>query len=262
VISQIGPRDRSEATSFLGRRSFGFLGRLFLSFGVASDLKLVGVVDEAVQDGVGDGGVADPVMPLGDGELTRNDRRGSAVSILHHFEEVMALGFGGSTHAEIIEDEEVRLGELGEELRIRSVGPGESDFVEEPRDTSIEDPQAATTGGLAKSRGEVALADSRRSRDQDVEVIADPLTGGELTKQSAINASRRRGVDVFDACAGDSKLRIFQSSRKAPVVASEVLGVDEHGEALVEGEGACCGVTLLGLPGFRHRAQTQRVKFL
>ena len=38
--------------------------------GFATELDAVGVVNDAVEDGVGEGGIADDVVPLRDGDLT------------------------------------------------------------------------------------------------------------------------------------------------------------------------------------------------
>ena len=48
-------------------------------------------MDEAVADGVGQRRVADEVVPLRDGELTRQDRGAGAVAILEELEEVAAI---------------------------------------------------------------------------------------------------------------------------------------------------------------------------
>jgi hypothetical protein len=54
----------------------------------------VGVVDEAVEDGVGEGGVAEDVVPVVEGELAGDERGAFAVAIVEHFEEVATLGIG------------------------------------------------------------------------------------------------------------------------------------------------------------------------
>jgi hypothetical protein len=65
---------------------------LFISGAVqafAGKFDAVGVVDEAVQDGVGIGGIADNFMPGCHGKLGSDDGRTTAVSLLEDFEEVV-----------------------------------------------------------------------------------------------------------------------------------------------------------------------------
>jgi len=50
----------------------------------------MGIVEEAIQDGVSVGGIADGVVPGRNVELAGDDRGFSAVAILEDFEEVVA----------------------------------------------------------------------------------------------------------------------------------------------------------------------------
>ena len=45
----------------------------FSAHAVSFQLDAVGVVDDAVEDGIGDGGFADHLMPTRDGQLGRDD---------------------------------------------------------------------------------------------------------------------------------------------------------------------------------------------
>ena len=57
------PRLRSKGPALIRRSGLGIAHRF------AVQLQAIGVVDQAVQQGVGDGGVADGIMPLRDGVL-------------------------------------------------------------------------------------------------------------------------------------------------------------------------------------------------
>ena len=68
---------------------------LTLGGGLAEALALegepVGVVDQAIEDGVGDGGIADDLVPVLDRQLAGHDGGAAAVPILHDLQEVAAL---------------------------------------------------------------------------------------------------------------------------------------------------------------------------
>ena len=51
-------------------------------------------MDEAIEDGVGDGWAADDVAPLLDRNLARDDRRSALVTVFEDFEEIALLGLG------------------------------------------------------------------------------------------------------------------------------------------------------------------------
>ena len=48
-------------------------------------------VYETVEDGVGDRGVCDQLVPVFDGDLARHDRRATAVAVVDDVEQVAAL---------------------------------------------------------------------------------------------------------------------------------------------------------------------------
>ena len=71
----------------------------------------VGVVDEAVEDGVGEGGIADDLVPVFDRDLAGDDGGAAAVAILDDFEQVAALLGGQRIEPPIIEDEQLDAGD-------------------------------------------------------------------------------------------------------------------------------------------------------
>ena len=51
----------------------------------------VGAMDDAVQDGVGERGIADHLVPAGDGELTGDDQRAGVVAVFDDLQQVALL---------------------------------------------------------------------------------------------------------------------------------------------------------------------------
>src|SRR5512146_222558 len=58
---------------------------------VAAELQAVGVVDDAIEDGVGEGRLADQVVPAVDRDLAGDQRGAAAVAVLDDFQHIMAL---------------------------------------------------------------------------------------------------------------------------------------------------------------------------
>src|SRR3972149_3217780 len=107
--------------------------RLFLSphRGAFQD-KAMGLVDQAVENRIGKGGVADAVVPVFKGELTGHEGGAAAVAVFEDFEQVAAFAVREGREAPIVENEEVGLGEGGEELAVGAIGAGEPEIVELP----------------------------------------------------------------------------------------------------------------------------------
>ena len=65
---------------------------VLLSHAFSGELKAVSVVDEAIQDSVAEGGVADNVVPMFDGDLAGDDGRGATVAIVKDLQKVAPFG--------------------------------------------------------------------------------------------------------------------------------------------------------------------------
>ena len=72
------------------RSSGDGLGGL-LAQGIAAELKAVGAMDDAVQDRVGEGRLADQVVPTVHGELGGDQGSAATVALLDDLEQVAAL---------------------------------------------------------------------------------------------------------------------------------------------------------------------------
>src|SRR5713226_993674 len=77
-------------TRCAGSSGDGF-GRLLLAQTVALELQAMGVVDDPVEDGVGEGRLADQVVPAVDRDLAGDQGGTAAVAILDDLEHVMTL---------------------------------------------------------------------------------------------------------------------------------------------------------------------------
>src|SRR5271154_1563904 len=122
---------------------FGF------SHAVSGEVEAVGVVDEAVEDGVGEGGVADDFAPLIDGNLAGDQCRSPAVAVFEDLEEVDALSLDEDLQAPVVEDQQVDPGEALEETGVASVATCEGQSLEQPWDALIKDRSPVAAGLVA-----------------------------------------------------------------------------------------------------------------
>lgn len=98
----------------------------------------MGIVNQAVADGIGVGGVGDVLVPPLLRDLAGDDRGASAITILEHLEKIAPLRVGDRCHRPVIEDQDVDLGELGEDAGVGAVGASECEFGEEPGGAAID----------------------------------------------------------------------------------------------------------------------------
>ena len=88
------------------RRGLGLLVAGF-AHGFAAQFDAMSVVHETVEDAVGDGGVADLLVPLGHGELRGQDGGAGLIAFLADFPEVAPFGFLQGGHGPVINDQNI-----------------------------------------------------------------------------------------------------------------------------------------------------------
>ena len=106
---------------------------LVLPSGRAFQRDRIRVVHDAIEDGVGDGRLAQIRVPLIAGELARDNRRAGRVAILHHFEKVLALDISQGRQAPVIDHQHIDAGEPRQQSRVRAVGARQGELLKEPR---------------------------------------------------------------------------------------------------------------------------------
>ena len=86
----------------------------------------MGVVHDAVQDGVGQGWVADDVVPAVDRRLAGDDQRPGVVAILDDLQQIALLFGGQRLRPPIVQDQQVDPGELLEQPGIPPVAASQA----------------------------------------------------------------------------------------------------------------------------------------
>ena len=129
---------------------------------VAGEIDAVGVVDEAIEDGVGVGRIADQLVPFVDRDLAGDDGRAAAVAFFEDFEQVVAGGGVERLEAPVVEDEELHAAEGAQDAGIATVAAGEREIGEQLGDALVED-GAVVAAGLVAERSRQASFCRRRS---------------------------------------------------------------------------------------------------
>ncbi len=93
----------------------------------------MGVVDDPVEDGVGDRGLADHVVPLGDGQLGGDERGFSPVAFLEDFQQIEALLIVEAVGAPVVEDQKLDAGELVDETWEAAIEASHGQIFEQAR---------------------------------------------------------------------------------------------------------------------------------
>jgi hypothetical protein len=178
---------------------YGFyLSQVSFSHGISFEGDFIGVVKQAVQDGVCEGWVAYEVMPVVHRELAGHEGRSNAMTILCDFEEVVTLFIVECEEAPVVEDEEVGLGKGGKEPAISAIAFGDVKFWEKPWQADVLGGVALPAGLMSEGAGEVGFAASGRAGDDEVMVLWDKGAGGELCHEGFVESSGMAVINVLD----------------------------------------------------------------
>ena len=96
-----------------GRQLAGYAPTLF-PHRVPAHLDAVRVVDQAVEDTVGHGRVADLFVPASDGQLRRQDHRSRLITVFADLPEVAALGLTQRSHGPVVDHQQIDTAEFGQ----------------------------------------------------------------------------------------------------------------------------------------------------
>ena len=137
----------------LGQADFGlFAARAAQAF--TCELDAMGIVNEAVQDGVGVSWVSNDVVPGCHGKLGGDDRRSAPIALFEDFQEIVAGAGVERFEAEVVENQEIGATKGFEQARMAPVAAREGQFLTELRPAMINDGAIVAAGLLANGAGE------------------------------------------------------------------------------------------------------------
>jgi hypothetical protein len=123
----------------------------------------VSIVNEAVEDRVGIGRVADEPMPFVDRDLAGKDRRAAPVTLLEDFVEITTGAGVERFQTPIVEDQELDTGKASQDASIAAVAAGERELGEQLGDALVENRAVITASLVTERTGKPTFADPGRN---------------------------------------------------------------------------------------------------
>jgi hypothetical protein len=210
---------------------------------------------QAVEQGVSDGGVADRLVPLGDGVLAGQERGAAADPVIDDLQQVAILPSLGDCQIEVIDDEEVQPGQGLEQAGQAAVGVSRLQGAKELGGIELTRPQALATGLVSQRAGQVAFSDPGGSGDDAVAMFLDPGRGAQLLDVGAFESARMTVVDVFEGGVGDLQLGVLEPRGQRAILLPKPLPFDQQPEAFLEVQIADGALAALFFEGFEHALQ-------
>ena len=122
----------------------------------------MGVVDDAIENGVGVGRVADDLVPFIDRDLAGQDGGAAAVAFFEDLVEVAAGTGVEGIETPIVEDEELGAGESAHDAGIAAVAARQREIGEQLGDALIKDRLVVAAGLVTEGTGKPTFADAGR----------------------------------------------------------------------------------------------------
>ena len=118
---------------------------------MAGEIDPLPVVNDAIENGVSVGGIADQLVPFVDRDLAGDDRRSPTVAFFEDFEEVVAGGGIERRKTPIIEDEQLHAAKRPQQAGISAITARKREVGEQLWNASVEDGSIVVIGLVAES---------------------------------------------------------------------------------------------------------------
>lgn len=217
-------------------------------------------MDDAVEDSVSEGRLANHVMPGGDGHLARDHGGAAAVALLDDLHEVAPLRRSQPVGSPIVEDQKLGFGDGAEEPCEVAVAMSEFEVLEDAWQTLVDHCDAVATGSLCECAAEPCLAHAARAGDDQVAPVRDPFSGQQALEQRPVEAAPGAVVDVFRAGADVAQPGCPDTGLIALGLPAGFLAVGRKAKPLGMGQ---IGGSALGLQfgeGFGNAVEAQRLQ--
>src|SRR6266851_8391960 len=218
----VDPRGRSGH----GRSCSGaFGGNEVTAQGRPFEFDPVYAVDDAIEDRVGQGGIADHLMPAVDRHLAGDEQRAALVAVVDDLEQIATLLGIEPLGSPIVDDQQPNAFERSQHSRQAAFAARLGQVAEQTTGALIDHREAFAAGLVTESARQPRLADAGRPDHDQVVMIAHPLAGSELLEQGAVEPAVGAEVDVLDD-GGLTQPGFAQATGEALVLAARRLAID------------------------------------
>jgi hypothetical protein len=128
-----------------------------LAHGIPAHLDAMSVVNQAIEDAVGGGGIADLFVPARDRQLGSEDGRARLIAILADLPEIAPFILGERSHGPVIDDQDIDAAESRQQIAQTAVGAGEREIAEQSGGAGVEHQMPVAAGFLGQGRASKKL---------------------------------------------------------------------------------------------------------
>jgi hypothetical protein len=134
------------------------IGVVIFSEGLALEFEFVGLMDEAIEDRVGEGGVSQIVVPMFDWQLTGDDGRAGADTIIEQLKQIRTCALIERSQSPVVQNDDVRSRPLRQALAESAIAMGDTKRLDETRQSNILRAEALAACLVAQGTSEPRFA--------------------------------------------------------------------------------------------------------
>src|ERR1700676_1746185 len=134
---------------------------------VPAHLDSVRVVDQAVENAVGHGRIADLFVPARDGQLRRENHRSCLITVFADLPEVASLRLAQRSHGPVIDHQQIDAAELGEQQTQTAIGARHPQISKQRRRPSVQCRVPVAARFLGQGAGDETLAHAGWSENEN-----------------------------------------------------------------------------------------------
>jgi hypothetical protein len=198
------------------------------------------VVEEAVEDSCGARDIAEELAPIFEWSVACHDGASGLMPPHDDFEEIFAAVLGELLHAHIVDDQEVGSQVAGQGGVIVTESFLVEKVTDDVEDGAVERGVALLDGGVADGLGEVGLAGTWWSDEEDVTGLAEELAGGQFEELPAGQCGVELPVELIDGLEVTEAGELGAAIELAVVADGDFVLEDEFEELqMAEAAGLC-----------------------
>jgi len=133
-------------------------------------------MDQPVQDGVGQSGVAKVLVPMIQRQLTGEQSGAFPTPVFQQFQQVPPGFIGEGIHSPVVKNQQVDFGQAAQDCSIASIPFGQTKFRKQSSDTMILHPVAQPASLVAKRTSPIGFAHAGWAGEDEIEMSANPFT--------------------------------------------------------------------------------------
>src|SRR5581483_9819126 len=203
---------RAGCAAIFGGDVLGVRARGGSSERFAGKLDAVELLQHPIEDGIGDGGIADPSVPVINRELRGDDAGLVGGAVIEDFKQVGSRARVEARHAPVVEYHHVGLGKLDEPLAEAAAAVKHAQLLAQTRYAQVQGAVAATASVVSERASQPRLAHPGRAGEKDRVALGDPVREREAHEGLALDAAAGAVVEVFDRGAGEFELCVLQQT--------------------------------------------------